>query len=296
MKADGEKPTARRTTPWQTVTEWHDPNLPPLETPETSSDEESVDESPMPQRRGRGLPPRMQEEIKKSLALVNCLMAYKLEDDPEMMEALKGRLGTAADPRQFVSTESPKRFSDINYLRGTLGPKRDVDFESFVNQDEGEGCFDGDLQTPVSPAREASLSVAQAFERRGDDGADVFGSDFGSPWGAEPADLLLHYQGTTSDDSDWELEEETSSSIHTPYQQTYSPDPRPSGNWATQLYQIDEKPREDECDGEPSADLGEADGDWYVNDLQSLIKIEGSLDMIKNHVGNYVNEGDDFGC
>jgi hypothetical protein len=238
----------------------------------------------------------MQEEIKKSLALVNCLMAYKLEDDPEMMEALRGRLGTAADLRQSVSMESPKRFADINSLRRTLGLRKHLGFESFVNQEDRDGGFDGDVHIPVSPSRQAGSPVAQAFERRGDKADDASGSEFGSPWGAEPTDLRLHYQEINSEDSDWELEEETSSSIQTQYQQTYSPDPYHCGTWTTQLYQIDEEPSEEECDGEPSPPPGELDGDSHVDDLRSLIRIEGSLDAIKSHVGNFVNDEVEIGC
>lgn len=256
-----------------------------------------MDETPTPRRKGRGLPPRMQEEIKKSLALVNSLMAYKLEDDPEMMEALKGRLGTAVDLGQSVSMESPKRFADIDSLRRrTPGLREHMGFESFVNQDDRDGGFDGDVHIPVSPSRQAGSPVAQALERRGEKAGDASGSGSGLPWVTEPTDLLLHYQEIKNEDSDWEIEEETSSSIHSPYQQTYSPDPYYCGTWATQLYQIDEEPGEEECDGEPSPPPGKLDGDSHVDDLRGLVKIEGSLDVIKSHVCNFVNEEFEFRC
>ncbi|ROV89503.1 hypothetical protein VSDG_08515 [Cytospora chrysosperma] len=276
---------------------WDQDSLEATGNNETSSDEESMDEAPTPRRKGGGLPPRMQEEIKKSLALVNSLMAYKLEDDPEMMEALKGRLGTAVDLGQSVSMESPKRFADIDSLRRrTPGLGEHMGFESFVNQEDRDGGFDGDVHIPVSPSRQAGSPVAQALERRGEKAGDASGSGSGLPWVTEPTDLLLHYQEIKNEDSDWEIEEETSSSIHSPYQQTYSPDPYYCGTWATQLYQIDEEPGEDECDGEPSPPPGKLDGDSHVDDLRGLIKIEGSLDVIKSHVCNFVNEEFEFRC
>lgn len=255
-----------------------------------------MDEAPTPRRKRRGLPPRMQEEIKKSLALVNSLMAYNLEDDPEMMEALKGRLGTAVDLRQSVSMESPKRFADIDSLRRRPpGLREHMGFESFVDQEDRDGGFDGDVHIPVSPSRQAGSPVAQALERRGAD--DASGSGSGLPRGTEPTDLLLHYQEMNSENSDWEIEEETSSSIQThPYQQTYSPDPYHCGTWTTQLYQIDEEPGEEECDGEPLPPPGELDGDSHADDLRSLIRIEGSFDVIKSHVCNFVNEEFEFRC
>ncbi|ROV98416.1 hypothetical protein VMCG_07162 [Cytospora schulzeri] len=299
VKDDREKKVTSRRNPWQTMTEWHDPSLPPLETPETSEDE-SEDEAPKSKRRRSGLPPRMQDEINKSIALVKSLMTYESDDDPKTAEVFNGTIGAAVEPWQAASPESPKRFANIDSLRGTLSPKNDVDFKSFVNHD---GDSDGDIPTPVSVTRPVGSSVAPAYEQHGEGEIDAFGSEYGSPSGLEPADMLRFYREDSSEDSEWELEadedsdwevgEETSSSEETPYQQAYNLDPYSSGNWTSQLCQIDEEPSdEEECDGESLVQPGEADEDWDVIELRGLMKIEGSIDAIKSHVDDYVNEGD----
>ncbi|KUI65299.1 hypothetical protein VM1G_00780 [Cytospora mali] len=281
VRVDNEATTTGSITPWQRKTEWHDPNLPELRTPESSSDE-SMDGSPTPSIGGRGLPVRMQEEIKESLTLVNSLMSYKLEDDPEMIEALNGRLGAATDPKQYLRTEGRKRFADINVLKGTLTPKKDTAFELFVNHDVEDGDLDGDIPASVPPTGQTSSSLAQPFEPSCD---DVFESDIEPPWRLEPADILRYYQEDPSEESDWDLDDEIGSPIQSPSQQAFDSDSCPSGSWTPQLCQIDEESSE-ECDSEFSTHMDVAD------ELRSLIKFEGSLDAIKSHVDKYVNEVD----
>ncbi|KUI55497.1 hypothetical protein VP1G_02909 [Cytospora mali] len=277
VRADNEETTTGSITPWQRKTEWYDPNLPELRTPESSSDE-CIYGSPTPSKEGRVLPPQMQEEIKKSLTLVNSLMSYKLEDDPEMTDALKGRLGTATDPKQYLRTEGRKRFADINVLKGTLTPKKGMAFDLFVNHDVEGGDLGGDIPASVPPTGPTSPSLAQPFERSCD---GVFESDVEPPWRVDPADILRYYQEDPSKDSDWDLDDEIGSPIQSSNQQAFDSDSCCSGSWTPQLCQIDE-----ECDSEFSTHTDVAD------ELRSLIKFEGNLDAIKSHVDKYVNEVD----
>lgn len=259
MKAGGERAGAR---PWQTVTEWHNPDLPPLETPETS-DDESADESPRRRKGGRGLPPRIQEEIRKGLALVDSLMGYKTEDDRDMLEPLEGR--------QCASIESPKRFADMTALKGIPDIREDLGLELLVNHDGWDGNTDGDIPAPVLPTGQTGSSVAQDSGLCGNKRDGFSGSDSGSSSPAEPADMLLYYQESSDEAAEWGLEEGTADQTDSPYQYT-------SRTWTIQLYQIDEEPAE-----EPS-------GDECSAELRRMVKVEGSLETIKSHVDRYVNE------